>query len=72
MKHKAIVLLSGGLDSILAAKLMMELGYEVECLHYYIAFAVCSGGADCAERAMVATTPGRHDARRSLRRLSIE
>lgn len=51
MKHKAIVLFSGGLDSILAAKLMMELGFDVECLHYLIKFAICGGGADMAAKA---------------------
>lgn len=45
VKHKAIVLLSGGLDSILVARLMKELGFDVECVHYYIAFAECGGGA---------------------------
>lgn len=44
VKHKAIVLLSGGLDSILATRLMQELGFDVECLHYYIDFAACGGG----------------------------
>lgn len=44
MNKKAIVLLSGGLDSILAARLMMELGVEIICVSYFIEFAMCGGG----------------------------
>jgi len=44
MNKKAIILFSGGLDSILAARLMMELGIEIEAVHYYIDFAACVGG----------------------------
>ena len=51
MKKKAIVLLSGGLDSILAARLMMELGVEIVCVHYYIEFAACGGGEEPATKA---------------------
>ena len=42
MNRKAIVLLSGGLDSILAVKLMLEQGVEVETVNFHIAFAVNS------------------------------
>lgn len=51
MNKKAIVLLSGGLDSILATRLMMELGIEVVCVHYYIEFAACGGGEGPATKA---------------------
>jgi tRNA U34 2-thiouridine synthase MnmA/TrmU len=34
MKRKAIALFSGGLDSILAVKMMLDLGIEVEALHF--------------------------------------
>jgi len=51
MNKKAIVLLSGGLDSILAARLMIELGIEVVCVNYYIEFAVCGGGPTIASKA---------------------
>ena len=51
MKKKAIVLLSGGLDSILATKLMMELGIEVVCVSYFIEFAMCGGGPTAAIQA---------------------
>lgn len=43
MNKKAIVLLSGGLDSILATRLMQELGVDVHCMNFYIEFAVCGG-----------------------------
>ncbi len=51
MNKKVIVLLSGGLDSILATKLMMVLGIEVTCAHYYIEFASCGGGEKSAVKA---------------------
>lgn len=51
MNKKAIVLLSGGLDSILAAKLMMELGIEAICVSYFIEFAMCGGGPAAAVKA---------------------
>ncbi len=51
MNKRAIVLLSGGLDSILATKLMMELGVEVTCVSYFIEFAMCGGGPTVAVKA---------------------
>ncbi|MCM8761412.1 MAG: hypothetical protein NC933_04695, partial [Candidatus Omnitrophica bacterium] len=51
MTKKAVVLFSGGLDSILATRLMMELGIEVACVHYYIEFAACGGGETSAVNA---------------------
>ncbi len=43
VNKKAIVLLSGGLDSILATRLMLEQGIDVICVNFYIEFAVCGG-----------------------------
>ncbi len=56
MNKKAIVLLSGGLDSILAARLMLEQGIDVEAVHFHIGFASCGGeeGAGAAEKAAMA------------------
>ena len=51
MNKKAIVLFSGGLDSILAARLMMELGIEIACVSYFVEFAMCGGGPDAAVSA---------------------
>ncbi|MBQ3172345.1 MAG: tRNA(5-methylaminomethyl-2-thiouridylate) methyltransferase, partial [Mailhella sp.] len=39
MKHyDGIALFSGGLDSILAARLVMEQGLKVKCLHFFSPF----------------------------------
>ena len=38
---KAVALLSGGLDSMLAVKLMLEQGIEVEAFHYVSVFSPC-------------------------------
>lgn len=43
MNKKAIVLLSGGLDSMLAIKVLQEQGIEVVAMNFYIEFAVCGG-----------------------------
>lgn len=43
MNKKAIVLLSGGLDSILAARMMLEQGVEVVAVNYFVRFAMCGG-----------------------------
>jgi len=39
---KAVALLSGGLDSTLAVRLMLEQGVEVEVLHFLTVFCTCS------------------------------
>lgn len=47
-KTKAIGLLSGGLDSIVAARLILEQGIEVEALNFVTAFCTCtSKGSGC-------------------------
>jgi len=52
MNKKAIVLLSGGLDSILAARLMLEQGIDVLAMNFYIEFASCvSTEGSAAEKA---------------------
>ncbi len=42
MKRKALLLLSGGLDSILATKLMLEQEIEVEALNFLTVFCTCT------------------------------
>lgn len=45
---KAIALLSGGLDSTLAAKIMMEQGIELEALNFLTVFCTCTNrGETC-------------------------
>jgi tRNA U34 2-thiouridine synthase MnmA/TrmU len=45
---KAIALLSGGLDSTLAAKMVMEQGIELEALNFLTVFCTCTrGGETC-------------------------
>jgi tRNA U34 2-thiouridine synthase MnmA/TrmU len=51
MNKKALVLLSGGLDSILAVAVMKELGIEVEAVNFNIKFCGCFGkGANVAAK----------------------
>lgn len=42
MNKKALVLLSGGLDSILATRLMLEQGVEVEAINFLTTFCTCT------------------------------
>lgn len=42
MNKKAIALLSGGLDSILAAKLMLEQGIELHAINFLTIFCTCT------------------------------
>jgi len=53
MNKKAIVLLSGGLDSMLAARLMTEQNIEVIAVNYFVRFAMC-GGADSSSAVKAA------------------
>jgi len=39
-KRKAVALISGGLDSLLAAKVVMEQGIHVEGINFYTGFCV--------------------------------
>lgn len=43
MKRKALVLFSGGLDSILAVRLLQEQGIDVEAITFILPFTSCSG-----------------------------
>ena len=55
MNRKALVLLSGGLDSILSVALMKELGIEVEAVNFVIKFCGAVGkGANVAARKAAA------------------
>ncbi len=56
---KAIALLSGGLDSTLAAKVVMEQGVELEALNFMTLFCTCtSRGATCLASKKAVETLG--------------
>lgn len=48
---RAIVLLSGGLDSTLAAKLMLDQGVRLTAVNFTSPFCLCSGRAGCGVKA---------------------
>ena len=50
MNKKAVALLSGGLDSMLAVKLMLEQGVEVHALNFLTVFCTCTSKG-CAHQA---------------------
>jgi tRNA-specific 2-thiouridylase len=53
MKRKALALLSGGLDSTLAVKVMLEQGVDVEALNFTSPFCTCTGkNAGCKSEAV--------------------
>lgn len=53
MKRKAVALLSGGLDSTLAVKMMLDMGIEVEALNFTSPFCTCTGkNAGCKSEAV--------------------
>jgi tRNA-uridine 2-sulfurtransferase len=59
-KTKAIGLLSGGLDSIVAARIILEQGIEVEALNFMTAFCTCtSKGSGCLASQKAADQRGR-------------
>ena len=55
MQKKAISLLSGGLDSVLATKVILEQGIQVVALHFTSPFCTCNkGNGGCGLRAVSA------------------
>lgn len=53
MARKAIALLSGGLDSTLAVKILLEQGIEVEALNFTSPFCTCTGkNSGCKSEAV--------------------
>jgi tRNA-uridine 2-sulfurtransferase len=53
VKRKAVTLLSGGLDSLIATKIIVEQGIDVEALHFTSPFCTCSKGSKgCGIQAM--------------------
>ncbi len=51
MRKKALVMLSGGLDSTLALKVMLELGFEVTALNFSSPFCRCNSRNGCKHEA---------------------
>jgi len=53
MNKKCVALLSGGLDSILAIRVLQEQGIEIEAVNYVIKFAACipTNGENAATKA---------------------
>ncbi|NQT46111.1 MAG: hypothetical protein HQ593_01365, partial [Candidatus Omnitrophica bacterium] len=52
---KALLLLSGGLDSILAGRLMQEEGVEVEAINFVTCFCTCTSKNSCKSAALKAS-----------------
>lgn len=69
-KRKAVVLISGGLDSLLAAKMMIEQGIHVEGINFYTGF--CHSGHTSAIRNNKKGKPPRNDALWCAEQLGIK
>ncbi|MCG6937619.1 MAG: tRNA (5-methylaminomethyl-2-thiouridylate)-methyltransferase [Gammaproteobacteria bacterium] len=69
-QYKAIALISGGLDSLLAAKLMLEQGIHVEGINFYTGF--CVEGHTHAIRKKDKAKPKRNNALWSAEQLGIK
>ncbi|MBF0622508.1 MAG: tRNA (5-methylaminomethyl-2-thiouridylate)-methyltransferase [Magnetococcales bacterium] len=68
---RALGLLSGGLDSILATRLLMEQGIEVECVNFYTGFCV-QGHTSAIRNQKPGKEPPRHDALYAAQQLGIK
>ncbi|MBP2668486.1 MAG: thiamine biosynthesis protein [Deltaproteobacteria bacterium] len=51
--RKAVILLSGGLDSTLAARMLQEQGIGLHAIHFTSPFCTCSGNGGCRSQAHV-------------------
>ncbi len=69
-QRKAVALISGGLDSLLAAKVMLEQGIHVEGINFFTGF--CVEGHTHAIRKKDKTKPKRNNALWSAERLGIK
>lgn len=68
--RKAVVLISGGLDSMLAARLMLDQGIHVEGLNFYTGF--CVEGHTHAIRQSKQTKPRRNNALWAAEQLGVK
>ncbi len=48
LPRRAVILLSGGLDSTLAARMLVDQGVELHALHFTSPFCTCSRGGDAS------------------------
>lgn len=69
--RKAVALISGGLDSLLAARLMLEQGIHVEGLNFYTGFCV-EGHTHAIRASRRKTRPKRNNALWSAEQLGIK
>jgi tRNA-specific 2-thiouridylase len=69
-QRKAVALISGGLDSLLAAKVMLEQGVHVEGINFYTGF--CVEGHTHAIRKKDKAKPKRNNALWSAEQLGIK
>ena len=69
-QRKAVALISGGLDSLLAAKVMLEQGVHVEGINFYTGF--CVEGHTHAIRKKDKAKPKRNNALWSAEKLGIK
>jgi len=51
LKHKALVLLSGGLDSTLTVPIMLQQGIELEAINFITPFCTCTKTKGCRSEA---------------------
>jgi len=58
LSRKAVALISGGLDSVLAARIVMEQGYEVTGMYFTSAFSKSYGKEKLTPAAVVSKTIG--------------
>ncbi|MEO5365173.1 MAG: tRNA (5-methylaminomethyl-2-thiouridylate)-methyltransferase [Magnetococcus sp. WYHC-3] len=68
--RRALGLLSGGLDSILAVRLLMEQGIAVECVNFYTGFCI-QGHTSALRNPREGASPPRHDALHAAEMLGV-
>ncbi len=69
-QRKAVALISGGLDSMLAAKLMLDQGIHVEAVTFFTGF--CTGGLHHVSGVHKGNKPKRNDAEWTAEQLGIK
>ncbi|MBF0368598.1 MAG: tRNA (5-methylaminomethyl-2-thiouridylate)-methyltransferase [Magnetococcales bacterium] len=69
--YRALGLLSGGLDSILATRLLMEQGIEVECVNFHTGFCIQTH-TGAIRNPKPGKPPPRHDALYAAEQLGVK